>query len=315
LEKELVLVFDNDEQRLRLSSEVWYHIFNPHVKSYIPIPMIAKAVLDTSRLGIHTITTRPLSIEKAFPAYHSLGARGVTIWRQALEGRKLRQVSRLAQENDLEVISLCRGGFFPQLTASEREAAIQGNLHAVDQAAELGTSLLVIVPGSHPGQSLAESRSQIEAGLAAILPHAAACGVRLGIEPLHPMYAADRSAVVMLSQAIDMCQRLDSSWLGVVLDVYHVWWDPALEAQIRLCGELGRLFAFHICDWRVPTQDLLEDRGLMGEGCIPLRQIRGWVESAGFSGFHEVEIFSRRYWQMDQLEYLEMIRSAYLKVA
>ena len=126
------------------------------------------------------------------------------------------------------------------------------------------------------------------------------------------MYADDRSAINTLAQANDMTEAINSPWLGVAVDVYHLWWDPALEQEIKRCGDHQHLFAYHICDWKTPTTDMLQDRGLMGEGCIDLPQIRGWVEAAGFEGFHEVEIFSNRYWQMDQTEFLDKIKKAYL---
>ncbi len=127
------------------------------------------------------------------------------------------------------------------------------------------------------------------------------------------MYADSRSAVNTLRQANDLCDRIDCPLVGVVVDVYHVWWDPDLEGEIRRCGQAGRIFAFHVCDWRTPTEDLLNDRGLMGEGCIDVRRIRGWVEESGFDGFIETEIFSNRYWAIDQGEFLEKIKDAYLK--
>jgi sugar phosphate isomerase/epimerase len=144
------------------------------------------------------------------------------------------------------------------------------------------------------------------------VPHAEAAGVKLGIEPLHPAYADTRSAINTLQQANDLAEAFDTEALGVVVDVYHLWWDPDLEAEIARCGANGHLFAYHVCDWKSPTEHLLLDRGLMGEGCIPLRQIRGWVEDAGFDGFVEVEIFSETYWQQDQHAFLDRIQRAYL---
>jgi sugar phosphate isomerase/epimerase len=158
---------------------------------------------------------------------------------------------------------------------------------------------------------LTEARRQIQDGIATLLPECAAAGVKLAIEPLHPMYADSRSAINTLGQANDMCEALASPQVGVAVDVYHLWWDPALEAEIARCGRLGKLLAYHVCDWRTPTEDLLLDRGLMGEGCIPLRQIRAWVEATGFRGFNEVEIFSNRHWSANQDEFLAKIVHAY----
>ncbi len=268
---------------------------------------------DFSRLCIHTITTKPWPIEEAAKRYSAAGVRGVTVWRQWLEGRNIGDVRRLLADSGLAVVSLCRGGFFPSADPAARQAAIDDNLRAIDEAAALGAPLLVLVCGADPRQPLETSRQQIAEGIRAVVDHARAAGVKLGIEPLHPMYADTRSAINTLRQANDMCDRLSDPQVGVVVDVYHLWWDPELEAQIQRCGRAGRLLAFHVSDWRTPTEDLLNDRGLMGEGCIPLRQIRGWVEAQGFNGFVEVEIFSNRYWAMDQQEFLEKIKRAYLE--
>jgi len=268
---------------------------------------------DTSKLCVHTITTQPLPLESALEAYRQVGVNGITIWRQALAGRDPAQSGRRIREAGLEIVSLCRGGFFPGPDAASRQAAIDDNLRAIDEAAQLGAPLVVLVCGAEPGQPLAESRRQITEGIAAILSHAKACRIKLAVEPLHPMYADSRSAINTLGQANDLCDALDSPFVGVAVDVYHLWWDPALQAEIKRCGQAGRLFAFHVCDWKTPTTDLLNDRGLMGEGCIPIAQIRGWVETAGFNGFNEVEIFSNRYWAEDQHHFLQKIKDAYLR--
>ena len=185
------------------------------------------------------------------------------------------------------------------------------NRLAIAEAHALGAPLIVLVCGAVPGQPLTDSRQQILDGIAALLPDCQAAGVKLAIEPLHPMYADSRSAVNTLGQANDMVVALKSPLVGVAADVYHIWWDQALEQEISRSGRLKALFAFHVCDWRTPTMDLLNDRGLMGEGCIPLRHIRAWVEAAGFQGFNEVEVFSTRLWAMDQEDYLKKIIQAY----
>ena len=273
--------------------------------------MIANVHTDLSRLCIHTITTKPWKIEEAARNYAAAGVKGITVWRDALEGRSIRQTGQLLRDNGLTVVSLCRGGFFPSKDIGKRKQAIDDNRRAIQEASELGTSLIVLVCGADPAQSLEESRKQIRDGIAAILPEATAAGVKLAIEPLHPMYADTRSAINTLAQANDMAEALNSTWVGVAVDVYHLWWDPFLKREIKRCGENGNLFAFHICDWKVPTTDLLLDRGLMGEGCIPVRQIRSWVEATGFTGFNEVEIFSIAYWKEDQNYFLEKIIKAY----
>ena len=274
--------------------------------------MTAEPIADLSRFCMHTITTRPWPIDVAAEKYAAAGVKGISVWRQSLEGHDPARVGERLAAHGLEVVALVRGGFFAAATAAARQAAIDDNLRAIDEAVALGAPLIVLVCGAEPTISLAASRAQIRTGIEAILPRAESHGVRLAIEPLHPMYADTRSAINTLAAANDLAEAIGSPALGVAVDVYHLWWDPQLEAQIRRCGEMGRLFAFHICDWKYPLDDLLNDRGLMGEGCIDIRQIRGWVEGAGFDGYHEVEIFSHRYWAQDQDEFLAKIIRAYI---
>lgn len=273
--------------------------------------MNSKEHTDLSRLCIHTITTKPWKIDEAAKNYAASGVKGITVWRDALQGRNSMQTGKMLREHDLTIVSLCRGGFFAHKDLNKRKNAIDDNRKAIAEAAELGTSMIVLVCGADPSQPLEESRKQIRDGIAAIIPDASAAGVKLTIEPLHPMYADTRSAINTLAQANDMAEELNSPWVGVAVDVYHLWWDPNLEKEIKRCGENGNLAAFHICDWKVPTTDILLDRGLMGEGCIPVKKIRSWVEAAGFNGFNEVEIFSNAYWKEDQAEFLKKIIKAY----
>ncbi len=273
--------------------------------------MSAAPLSGLSRLCVHTITTKPWTIEQAAANFSAAGVKGITVWRDALDGRDIKKTGQLLRDHGLSVVSLCRGGFFPSTDAGKRMAAIGDNRRAIDEAAELGTNMVVLVCGAEPAQTLDESRKHIREGIEAVLPHAAAAGIRLAIEPLHPMYADTRSAINTLGQANDMAESINSPWVGVAVDVYHLWWDPHLEQEIKRCGRNGHLHAFHICDWNVPTTDMLNDRGLMGEGCIPVRKIRGWVEEAGFSGFNEVEIFSHRLWKEDQSVFLKNIITAY----
>jgi sugar phosphate isomerase/epimerase len=266
---------------------------------------------DLSRLCIHTITTKPGGIEEAAKNYSANGVKGITVWRDALTGRNIKQTGDMLRQQGLSAVSLCRGGFFPSKEPSGRQAAIDDNRKAIEEAFELGTRLIVLVCGADPAQSLEDSRKQIHDGIAAILPYAEAANIRLAIEPLHPMYADTRSAINTMSQANDLAESLKSPWVGVAVDVYHVWWDPQLEKEIERCGKQRSLLAFHICDWKSPTVDLLNDRGLMGEGCIPIRKIRSWVESTGFNGFIEVEIFSNYYWKQEQSGFLKNIIASY----
>jgi len=273
--------------------------------------MSAKPLNDLSQLCIHTITTKPWSIEEAAKNFAAEGVKGITVWRDALENRNVKQTGDLIREHGLNIVSLCRGGFFPNADKAKREAAISDNKKAIEEAAALGAPMIVLVCGADPNQSLKESRKQIQEGIQTIIPDAEAAGIKLAIEPLHPMYADTRSAINTLKQANDMAEAINSPTVGVAVDVYHLWWDPSLKKQIKRCGENNHLFAFHICDWNTPTTDLLLDRGLMGDGCIPVNKIRSWVEAAGFNGFYEVEIFSNKYWKEDQNSFLKKIIKAY----
>ena len=268
---------------------------------------------DFSKLCVHTFTTKPWSIEECITNYSAAGIKGITIWRNVLENKNLADVKKQLLDFRLEVVSLCRGGFFPSPDPGKRSAAIDDNLLAIEQASAVGAPLIVLVCGADGKQSLEKSREQIKEGILKILPSAEAAGIKLAIEPLHPMYAGDRSAVNTIKQANDMAAEINSKWVGVAVDVYHLWWDPTLKEEIQRCAAQKHLFAFHICDWNVPTTDFLNDRGLMGDGCINIPQIRSWVEESGFKGYNEVEIFSQKFWATDQKEYLDKIKTAYLK--
>ncbi len=227
-------------------------------------------------------------------------ARGITAiapWRDQIAAIGLAEASRIVRANGLRLTGVCRGGMFPAADADGRQAAIDDNRRAVDEAAELGADCLVLVVGGLPegSRDIVGARAQVAEGIAALLPHARAANVPLAIEPLHPMYAADRACVNTLDQALDLCEAL-GPWVGVAIDVYHVWWDPGLAAAIARAGRMGAIMAHHICDWRVPTRDLLLDRGMMGDGVIDLPGIRDMIEAAGWNGPQEVEIFSAQDW-------------------
>ncbi|MGQ9366144.1 sugar phosphate isomerase/epimerase family protein [Azospirillum sp. ST 5-10] len=241
------------------------------------------------------------------------GIRAVSPWRDQIAAVGLESAVRAVRDSGLALSGYCRGGMFPA-DPGRRAEVRDDNRRAVDEAAALGAPCLVLVvgglpqfsrPGSVPSKDLAGAQAQVADGIAELLAYAREVGMPLAIEPLHPMYAADRACVNTLRHALDLCDRLDPEGggaLGVAVDVYHVWWDAELEAQIRRAGA-RRLLAFHVCDWLVPTADLLNDRGMMGDGVIDLPRIRGWVEEAGFAGFSEVEIFSERWWSrpMDEV--------------
>jgi sugar phosphate isomerase/epimerase len=277
--------------------------------------MISPSLNDLSGLCLHTITTRPWNIEQAAGHYASAGVKGITVWRDALEGRNIAHTGQMLRDHDLTIVSLCRGGFFAHRSLLKRQDALDDNRRAIGEASELGTNRLVLVCGADPSQSLEESRKQIHDGIAVIIPEAKAADVQLAIEPLHPMYADARSAINTMAQANEIVESFNTPWVGVAVDVYHLWWDPDLEREIIRCGRNNSILAFHISDWKSPVSDMLNDRGLMGEGCIPIRKIRTWVERAGFKGFIEVEIFSTSYWKQDQSEFLKNIITSYKEFA
>jgi sugar phosphate isomerase/epimerase len=256
---------------------------------------------DPALLSLNTATVREQwNLRQMIEGCARHGIRGISPWRDKLAEYGAKEAKRMIDANGLAVTGLCRGGMFPAADAKGRKAAIEDNLRAIDDAAILGAHCLVLVVGGMPpgSKDLAGAREMVRDGIGAVLDHARSAGVPLAIEPLHPMYAADRACVNTLAQALDLCDELDSGRsgaLGAAVDVYHLWWDPELKRQIERAGE-RRVLAFHICDWLVPTTDLLLDRGMMGDGVIDIALIRSWVEAAGYRGFHEVEIFSANNW-------------------
>ncbi|RWX79340.1 sugar phosphate isomerase/epimerase [Neorhizobium lilium] len=225
------------------------------------------------------------------------GITSISPWREHVAQAGLAEAARIVAENGLRVTGHCRGGFFPAIDAAGRQAAIEDNLRAIDEAAALNANCLVVVVGGLPkgSRDLPGARQMVEDGMAEILPHARQVGVKLALEPLHPFYAAERACLNTLKQSLDLCDRLGEG-TGVAIDVYHVWWDPELEEQVARAGRNRQILAHHICDWLVPTADPLNDRGMMGDGVVDLGRFRAMIERAGFLGPQEVEIFSHR-WQ------------------
>lgn len=266
---------------------------------------------DFSRLAIHTMTFKKLDLVSIVNLFRKHGVPGITVWREHLHQVGLKEAKKVLNESGLKVVSLCRGGFFPSRSAMEREKACVETMKAMDEAKEIGAPLLVLVCGAEPGLPLAEARQQIIDGIQKVLPHAKSLQLCLGVEPLHPMYADNRSAINTMEQANNIVTAVHSEWVGIVLDVYHVWWEPWLQSEIMRAER--KIMAFHVSDWKTPTTHLLNDRGLMGEGCIPIRQIRAWAEQAGFRGFIEVEIFSERYWDAPPDDFIERIKDAFLR--
>ena len=266
---------------------------------------------DPAKLSLNTATVRKQwTLAQAIEGCARHGIRGIAPWRDKLAEMGLKQAARAIKANGLTVTGLCRGGFFTSPNF------LEDNLRAIEEAHELGAQCLVLVVGGLlPGsKDLNLSRQKILEGISKILPEARKAGLPLAIEPLHPMQAADRACVNTLEQALDICDALGEG-VGVAVDVYHVWWDPKLEQQIKRAGK-KRILAYHICDWLVPTRDLLNDRGMMGDGIIELERIRNWMEAAGYLGFHEVEIFSERdWWRRDADEVLRTLQERHQRAS
>ncbi len=247
-------------------------------------------------LSLNTITVRDQwSLKECIEGCARHGITGISPWRDKLADYGVQQAAKHIRDTGLTVTGLCRGGMFPAVDAAGRQANIAENKRAIDEAAALGAQCLVLVVGGMPAGSkdMAGAQAQVRDGIAAVREYALAAKVPLAIEPLHPMFAADRACVNTLGHALDLCDELGEG-VGVAVDVYHVWWDPQLSVQIKRAGK--RILAFHVCDWLVPTTDLLLDRGMMGDGVIDIPGIRAQVEAQGYAGFCEVEIMSANNW-------------------
>lgn len=264
------------------------------------------AAPDLEKLAINQATTmKQWTLREAIEGYAAKDIHGISVWRDKLAECGVDEAARILKDNGMTVTGVCRGGMFPANDDAGRKAALDENHRAVDEAAAIDAQCLVMVCGGLPDGSkdMIDARNQVADGLAAMLPHARDAGVPVAIEPLHPMTAADRACVNTLEHALDLCDALGDG-MGVAVDCYHVWWDPKLEEQIARAG--SRILGFHVCDWLVPTVDLVWDRGMMGDGVIDIPRIRGWVEDAGYRGFNEVEIFSERnWWQRDPIEVVD----------
>jgi sugar phosphate isomerase/epimerase len=269
------------------------------------------ALTDIKRLSLNQITTNRWSVREAVDGCVRAGIPYIGLWREKVAETGLQESACIVRDAGLRVSSLCRGGWFSAGTATERQARLDDNRRAIEEAATLGTDALVLVCGPAPARDIGAARAYVEEAIAHLLPYAAGHGVKLGIEPLHPMYAGDRSVIVTLAQANQMVQRLDHSHVGVVIDAYHVWWDPEIYAQIAAAS--GRILGFHVCDWLVPTPDMLLGRGMMGDGVIELRRLRQAVEAAGYAGPIEVEIFNQAIWDTPGDEVLALMIRRYLQ--
>lgn len=263
-----------------------------------------------ARLSFNQITVDPWTLEQAVRNCVHSRVPSIAIWRHKLNG-DVGSAAALVRNSGLRVSSLCRGGYFSAPTREDRKLRIADNHLAIEEAAMLGAPVLVIVSGPPNGQSLSDARATVIDGLHEMLPDAEKAGITLGIEPLHPMYAAERSVVVTLKQANDIAQQLSSTFAGVVIDAFHVWWDPELAAEIGRAR--GRIAGFHVSDWPVPLPGILMGRAMMGDGVIELRRLRELVDSAGYQGPIEVEIFSEAVWRMPENEVMDLIVRRFLE--
>ncbi len=261
--------------------------------------------MPAADLSLNLATVRKQwTMPQAVAAAARHGFAGVAPWREMVAETGLEQAARMFRDSGLRVTGYCRGGLFPAADAAGRAAAIDDNKRMIDEAAAIDAECIVVIGGGLPpgSRDLAGARKMFADGLAAVLPHARAASVPLALEPMHPMYAADRGCISTLGEMNDLCDALGPG-LGVAIDTYHVWWDPNLAREIARAGT--RIIAHHICDWLVPTRHLLTDRGMMGDGVIDFRAIRRLVEAAGYRGIQEVEIFSEDWWARPGDEVLE----------
>jgi sugar phosphate isomerase/epimerase len=275
-------------------------------------PPDAPPLASTERLSFNQATAERASLSEVVDACARGGVAAIAIWRHKLAETGVDRAARLVRDAGLRVSSLCRGGMFPALTASERAAKIDDNRRAIDEAAAVGAEVLVLVCGAAPDRDIAGAREMVADGVAAIAPYAEERGVKLGIEPLHPAFAAERSCITTLREARQLAERIGPG-VGVVVDVYHVWWDPERTAEIARLG--SRVVGYHVNDWLVPAQNVLMNRGMMGDGVIELRRIRGEVECAGYQGPIEVEIFNERIWATPLPELVALTRDRFVALA
>jgi len=260
---------------------------------------------DLQRLSLNQATTQNWSIKEATEGCVRHGIPSISLWRHKIHEVGLGESARLVRDAGLHVSSICRGGMFPSASPVERREKIEDNFRAVEEAAKLNADSLVLVVGASADVPLRDARRMVEDGLAALVPYAQKCGVRLGLEPLHPMYAADRCVLNTIDQALEMASFYSPTEVGVILDTFHIWWDPFVFEQIERAR--GRIYGLHVSDWLVPMPDMLLGRGVMGDGVIDNRTLREAVDRAGYGGAIEVEIFNQSLWDTPGDEVLAKI--------
>lgn len=261
------------------------------------------------RFSLNQYTAKAWTLKEAVDGCARAGVRAIGLWRDKVAELGLADSAKLVRDTGVAVSSLCRGGFFAARDPAVRRSRLDDNRRAVEEAAALGTDVLTLVCGGLGGCALADARRMVADGVAELAPFAAGHGVRLAIEPMHPMFCADRSVIVTLAQALDLAGRFPAEQVGVTVDAYHVWWDPALAAGVARAA--GRIFSFQVCDWLDPPPDLLLGRGLPGEGVIDLRALRAMVEAAGYDGPIEVEVFNQALWETPGGEVLDRALASY----
>ncbi|MFD5518128.1 sugar phosphate isomerase/epimerase family protein [Streptomyces sp. NPDC127066] len=260
-----------------------------------------------ARFSVNQMTVKQLSMPELVAACRETGVTGVGLWREPVRSYGLDATAKLVHDAGLAVTTLCRGGFLTAIDPGERRRALDDNRAAVDEAAVLGTDTLVLVSGGLPpgSKDLRGARERIADALGELGPYAASRGVRLAVEPLHPMYAADRCVVSTLAQALDLAERFPADQVGVTVDTYHLWWDDTAPAQIARAGAGGRIHSFQLADWTTPLPEgVLDGRGQLGDGSVDFRVWRGLVEAAGYTGPIEVELFNEELWARDGREVL-----------
>ncbi|MGW0993417.1 sugar phosphate isomerase/epimerase family protein [Streptomyces sp. NPDC002523] len=268
---------------------------------------MSRPVTGLERFSINQMTVRQLSLPELVDTCGRLGVGNVGLWREPVQAYGVEAAAKLVSDAGLTVSTLCRGGFLTASDPVERAEALGDNHAAIEEAATLGTEVLVLVSGGLPAGSkdLHGARERIADALSVLGPYAERHGVKLAIEPLHPMYASDRCVVSTLAQALDLAERFPAHQVGVAVDTYHVWWDDRAPAQIARAGAGGRIHTFQLADWTTPLPaGVLDGRGQIGDGSIDMREWKGYVEAAGYTGPIEVELFNEGLWARDGREVL-----------
>lgn len=261
-------------------------------------------------LSLNTATTKRWTLAEAVDGAARAGLGAVGLWRDRVEEAGVAAAAKIVADAGLRVSSLCRGGFLTGPGDGQR--ALDDNRRAIDEAAALGTRELVMVMGGLADRDLTAARTRVAERLALLVPYAAERGVRLALEPLHPMFCADRAVISTLAQALSMARPYPAETVGVVIDTFHLWWDPLLEGQIAQAGAAGRISSYQVCDWLNPmAADPLLSRGMMGDGVVDFATIGRWVRTAGYRGDVEVEIFNAAVWDADGHQVIETMKQRY----